>query len=128
MNIHLDQNNKMIRIPKIGWIKFRDEYKFNNLIKIYNITISKNSSGKYFASISAEVDIEIFAKTKKNCGIDLRLKNFCILSDGTKFNNPKFLVKILKLKILILENGLVQNVTNIMIEILMPLKIFLIKD
>jgi len=92
MNIHLDQNNCKIKIPKIGWINFRDKYKFNNLIKIYNVTIYKSFSGKYFASISAEVDIKTFAKTKKNCGIDLGLKDFCILNDGTKFNNPKFLV------------------------------------
>ena len=92
MNIYLDQNNHKIKIPKIGWIKFRDKYKFNGLTKIYNITIFKSASGKYFASISAEVDIKTFAKTKKSCGIDLGLKDFCILSDGTKFNNPKFLV------------------------------------
>lgn len=91
MNIYLDQNNYKIKIPKIGWIKFRDKYKFNGLVKIYNITISKNSSGEYFASVLAEVDIETFAKTKKSCGIDLGLKDFCILSDGTKFKNPKFL-------------------------------------
>ena len=90
--ISLDQNNYKIKIPKIGWIKFRDKYNFNGLTKIYNINISKNSSGKYFASISAEVDIETFAKTKKSCGIDLGLKNFCILSNGIKFNNPRFLV------------------------------------
>lgn len=89
--LKIDINNKKIKIPKVGWIKFRDKNKFNGLTKIYNITISKNSSGKYFASISAEVDIEIFAKTKKNCGIDLGLKNFCILSDGAKINNPRFL-------------------------------------
>ena len=92
MNIHLDQNNKMIRIPKVGWIKFRDKTKFNGLNKIYNITISKSYSGKYFVSISAEVDIKAFAKTKKSCGIDLGLKDFCILNDGTKFDNHKFLV------------------------------------
>lgn len=91
-NLVLDQDNKMIRIPKVGWIKFRDKYKFNDLKKINNITISKSASGKYFASISAEVDIEAFAKTKKSCGIDLGLKDFCILNDGTKFENPKFLV------------------------------------
>ena len=91
MNIHLDQNNCKIKIPKVGWINFRDKYKFNNLIKIYNITISKNSSGKYFASILAKIDIEAFAKTKKSCGIDLGLKDFCILNDGTKFENPNFL-------------------------------------
>ena len=92
MNIHLDQENKMIRIPKIGWIKFKDKSKFSELTKIYNITISKSSSGKYFASISAEVDIKALTKTKKSCGIDLGLKDFCILNNGTKFENPKFLV------------------------------------
>lgn len=93
MNIHLDQENKMIRILKIGWIKFKDKNKFSELTKIYNITISKSSSGKYFASISAEVDIKALAKTKKSCGIDLGLKNFCILNDGTKFENPRFLAR-----------------------------------
>jgi len=91
-NIHLNQNSKMIKIPKIGWINFRDKYKFSGLIKINNITISKTSSGKYYASISAEIDIETFAKTKKSCGIDLGLKDFCILSDKTKINNPKILI------------------------------------
>ena len=90
--LKLDQDNKMIRIPKVGWIKFRDKSNFNGLTKINNITISKSASGKYFASISAEVDIAAFAKTKKSCGVDLGLKDFCILNDGTKFENPKFLV------------------------------------
>lgn len=89
----LDQNNKKIRVPKVGWIKFKDKNNFNGLKKIYNITISKTSSGKYFASISAEVEIKALAKTKKSCGIDLGLKDFCILSDGTKFANPRFLVR-----------------------------------
>ena len=91
-NIHLDQDNKMIRIPKVGWIKFRDKSNFSGLTKIYNITISRASSGKYFANISAEVDVKAFAKTKKSCGVDLGLKDFCILNDGTKFENPRFLV------------------------------------
>lgn len=90
--LKLDQDNKMIRIPKVGWIKFRDKTNFSGLTKIYNITISKSFSGKYFASISAEVDIKAFTKTKKSCGVDLGLKDFCILNDRTKFENPKFLV------------------------------------
>lgn len=91
--LYLDQNNKKIRIPKVGWIKFRDKSNFKGLTKIYNITISKTSSGKYFASISAEVDIKTLSKTKKNCGIDLGLKDFCILNDGTKFENPRFFIR-----------------------------------
>lgn len=90
--IEVDQDNKMIKIPKVGWIKFRNKSNFSDLTKINSITISRSASGKYFASISAEVDIEAFAKTKKSCGVDLGLKDFCILNDGTKFDNPRFLV------------------------------------
>ena len=91
--LQLDQENKKIRIPKVGWIKFKDKTNFSGLTKINNITISKTPSGKYFASISAEVDIKAFTKTKKSCGVDLGLKDFCILNDGTKFDNLKFLVR-----------------------------------
>ena len=82
----------MIKIPKVGLIRFRDKSNFKGLTKICNITISKSSSGKYYASITAEVCINNFEKTNQNCGIDLGLKDFCILNDGTKFENPKFLV------------------------------------
>lgn len=63
---------------------------FCNIIN--NITISKSPSGNYYASISAEVDIKALSRTKKSCGIDLGIKDFCILNNGNKFNNPKFFV------------------------------------
>ena len=91
-NIHLDIDNKKIRISKVGCVRFRDKSNFKGLKKIYNVTISKSSSGKYYASISAEVNIPCFEKNNQNCGIDLGLKDFCVLNDGTKFENPKFLV------------------------------------
>ena len=90
--LHLGKDNRKIRIPKVGWIKFRDKGNFEGLIKIYNITISKSSSNKYYASISAEVDIKTLSRTKKSCGIDLGIKDFCILDNGRKFDNPRFLV------------------------------------
>ena len=90
--LFLDQDSKKIKIPKVGWIKFRDKSNFKGLTKINNITISKTTSGKYYASISAEVDITCFEKSNQNCGIDLGIKDFCVLNDGTKFENPKFLV------------------------------------
>ena len=91
--LFLDQDNRKLRVPKVGWVKFRDKSKFSGLTKINNITISKSSSGKYFASISAEVDITHFEKSNQKCGIDLGVKDFCVLNDGTKFENPKFLVR-----------------------------------
>ena len=78
-NIHLDIDTIMIKIPKVGWIKFRDKSNFKGLSKINNVTISKTSSGKYFASISAEVDITTFEKNNQNCGIDLGSERFLYL-------------------------------------------------
>lgn len=91
-NLKLNQEDRKIRIPKVGWIRFRDKSNFKGLKKIYNLTITKTSSGKYFASISAEVSIKTLEKTNQNCGIDLGIKDFCVLNDGTKFENHKFLV------------------------------------
>ena len=88
--LQLDQDIKKIRIPKLGWIKFRDKSDFNGLKKIYNVTISKTYSGKYFASISAEVEIPVFERANQNCGIDLGLKDFCTLNNGEKIDNLRF--------------------------------------
>ena len=107
--LFLDKDNRKIRIPKVGWIRFRDKSNFKGLSKINNITISKTSSGKYFASISAEVYIPCFERTNQSVGIDLGLKDFCILNDGTKFENPKFLVNNEK-RLRILQKSLSRKV------------------
>ena len=90
-NIKID--NRYITIPKVGMLRFRDNYKFEDktILKIYNITISKSSSGKYFASISSEVCINTFEKTNQSCGIDLGLKDYVILNNGVKIDNPRIL-------------------------------------
>ena len=90
--VSLDTESHTIKIPKVGSIRFRDKSRFGGVTKIYNINISKSSSGKYFASISAEVGIATFEKTNQNCGIDLGLKDFAIFSGGDKVDNPKFFI------------------------------------
>ena len=90
--IRLNTENCTIRIPKVGSIRFRDKSRFSGVTKIYSINISKSSSGKYYASISAEVYIPHLEKTNQNVGIDLGLKDFAIFSDGDKVDNPKFFV------------------------------------
>ena len=92
MNISLNIENRTIKIPKVGIIRFRDVCDFKGITKIYSVTISKTSSGKYYASISAEVNIEHFEKTNQNVGIDLGLKYFVIFSSGERVGNPKFFI------------------------------------
>ena len=88
-----------IFIPKFrGGIKCVFHRQFEGKIK--NITISQNKSGGYYASILVETLNVIPEKFKiekeKTVGIDLGLKDLAILSDGTRFENPKTLKKYLK--------------------------------
>lgn len=67
---------------------------------IKTVTISKTPTGKYFASILVETNESIPAKKpideNKAVGVDLGIKTFAALSDGTSIANPKFLRKSLK--------------------------------
>lgn len=92
-NHHIKINNRYITVPKVGMLRFRDNYKLEecNILKIYNITISKTTSGKYYASISAEVYTPNFEKTNQSVGIDLGLKDYLILNNGEKIHNPRIL-------------------------------------
>jgi putative transposase len=54
------------------------------------ITISKDSTNKFFASILVQINVEPKPLTGKMVGIDLGLKELFILSDGIKIDNPKY--------------------------------------
>lgn len=81
-----------VRLPKIGWVKFKQDRQI--LGRWLSMTISRNPSGKYFISINCcEVQYQEYETTGSLLGIDLGIKDFAITSDGEKFENPKFLRK-----------------------------------
>ena len=88
--IRLSNDNNKIKLPKIGWVRFKQHRKMTGLIK--GATISKTATGKYYISILCETDIQPFKKTNSNIGIDLGLSHFSILSTGEKIENPRFLI------------------------------------
>jgi putative transposase len=65
---------------------------------VKSVTISKASSGKYFASILVEEDQKLLDMTGLEVGIDLGLKDLIILDDGTKFKHPDEIQGIVKAK------------------------------
>ena len=81
-----------IRIPKIGFVKFKKSREVEGIIK--SITILKNILNQYFVSILCEVEIKKLPKIDKNAGIDLGIKEFCITSDNKKEPNPKYYRKL----------------------------------
>jgi putative transposase len=63
--------------------------------KILSATIRRNPTGKYFVSILCEMNACPYVPVDKEkaIGVDLGLKDFAILSDGTKVNAPKYFRK-----------------------------------
>ncbi len=67
--------------------------------KILNATLSKTTTGKFFISITCELEYQELEKTNSFIGVDTGIKDLAILSDGTKYENIKSLKKSLnKLK------------------------------
>ena len=85
-NIAVVENH--IKLPKLGLVRFAKSREVEG--RILSATIRRNPSGKYFVSILVETYIEALPKANKSCGVDLGLKDFAILSDGTVYENPKF--------------------------------------
>ena len=77
-----------IKLPKLGQVKINLSRPIEGEIK--TATISKTSSGKYFVSLSCQVDIQPKEKLNSKVGIDVGLKEFAICSNGQRFENAKF--------------------------------------
>lgn len=58
--------------------------------KFMSVTVSKNPSNQYFASILVEQEILHLPKTGKQVGIDVGLKKFLVQSDNIIVANPHF--------------------------------------
>lgn len=83
-------DDNLLIIPKFQeGIKMIMERKIKGTIK--KATISKTPTGKYFVSILTEIEYKPAEKTGQSIGIDLGLKDFIVLSDGTKIKNHRFL-------------------------------------
>ena len=88
-----------VYIPKFRkGIKARFHRKFEGLVKTSVIT--RTSTGKYYISILVEVN-EVDAtpnpiSENKAVGIDLGIKTFAVLSDGTEIQNHKYLKRSIK--------------------------------
>lgn len=79
-----------LRLEKMGWVKTRGLPEFLKQARFVSVTVTQNSAGEYFASICAEVEVELMLHTDKVVGIDLGLKDFVVLSSGQRAQAPKF--------------------------------------
>jgi len=79
-------NGKFIKVPKLGWVRMREEPRFSG--EILSATISCRAD-QWFVSISTKDEISKTIKNQDRVGIDLGVKDLAILSTGEKFKGPK---------------------------------------
>lgn len=82
-------DDKHIKLPKLGRVKTK-RFDMPDVYRIFNITIEKTNTGKYYASICIETEVQPLSNTGKQVGFDLGLKDLLIGSDGTRYERPKF--------------------------------------
>ena len=92
-NIRIE--GKRIRLPKIGMVRIKVHREIPEDWKMKSVTVSKEPSGKYYASLLFEVpERESQAKGKgeeKRClGIDYAMDGLAVFSDGSRAAYPKF--------------------------------------
>lgn len=79
---------KKLQLPKLGKVRYAKSRDIKG--RIINVTVQKTPTGKYFASILCEVDIQPMVKTNKTTGIDMGLKSFAVFSGNDKnIENPR---------------------------------------
>lgn len=94
--IDFDFDNWKVKLPKMGWVKLCENRIFDiEKVKLGTLTVTKDRCGEYWVTIVTDDGLPCPSKTKidkeTSVGIDLGIKDFAILSDGTKYGNPKFL-------------------------------------
>lgn len=76
----IDQANSRIKLPKLGWVRYRNSRDILGTAK--NITVSQ-SGGKWFASIQTEREVEQPVPTATSAiGIDMGVVRFATMSNG----------------------------------------------
>ncbi|GKU80761.1 IS200/IS605 family element RNA-guided endonuclease TnpB [Niallia sp. NCCP-28] len=81
-----------ITLPKVGKVRFAKSREVTG--RIIGATVRRTPSGKYFVSVLAEVGKEPTQISMFQTGVDVGLKAFVTLSDGTVIHNPKFFYRV----------------------------------
>ncbi len=96
--VKINTESSNMYFPKIGHVKAKLHRSFEGKVK--TVTLRRTATGKYFVSLLVETPGTIPHKPSIVCdttvGVDLGLKDFAILSNGHKVENPKPLKNSLK--------------------------------
>ncbi len=78
---------KKLYLSKIGDIRIKQHRELRGQVK--TLTVKRMPSGRWYACFSCIVEAQSKDKPFKDVGIDVGLKSYAVLSDGTKIANPR---------------------------------------
>ena len=97
-NVKVDYKAAAVYLPKIGWIECVFHRRFKGDVK--TVTVVLEPSGKYYVRIlvengicKTEADIKTPASLDDVLGIDMGVKTLAVCSDGTEYQNNRYLAK-----------------------------------
>ncbi|QBJ03422.1 transposase [Lactobacillus phage 521B] len=77
-----------LKLPKLGTVYFRSGRQIEGKIK--NVTIRLSSTGKFYAVVLVDTEVNELPKTANEVGIDMGVADLMITSDGIKFPTIRF--------------------------------------
>lgn len=90
-----------IKIPTLGWVRLKEKgyIPVNPNTHIIKSGTVSYKAGRYYVSVLVETpDMKVRHPTGEGLGIDLGIKNFAIVSNGTVMNNINKIAKMRKLE------------------------------
>lgn len=90
-NIVINDGN--IKLPKLGLIKCSNNFNAP-LEQIISVTVVKEKSGKYYASINYKAKVLPLNKTKEQIGVDLGVRKLITTSDNYTVKIPEKAFKV----------------------------------
>jgi putative transposase len=82
-------DNGRLRLPKIGDVAVRWSRHLPSAPS--SVTVIRDAAGRYFASFVVHAAPDPLPETGAGCGIDLGLRHFAVMDDGSKISSPRFL-------------------------------------
>jgi putative transposase len=88
---HLEVRGKAIRIPRLGFVRMREEVRFRG--KVVSATV-RRIADKWFVSVQVELEeAPAPCESQAGVGVDLGVNRLATLSTGESFEGPKPLKK-----------------------------------
>ncbi len=79
-----------LKLPKLGWVRCFNTHEHGT---IKSVTVKQTPSGDWYATCVTEFIGQPLKPIEKACGVDLGLKDFAVITDGTAYQHiepPKF--------------------------------------